>query len=84
MVPRVRSSVAADGAATWLARRSRGVLLLLAGGALALVGFQLIRLGGTDPDSLLAYVGGALLLLGQLAAAVGLADLAWRVLRPRV
>ncbi|QLG26871.1 hypothetical protein HUG10_04645 [Halorarum halophilum] len=62
--------MAADGASAWLARRSSGTLLLLAGGTLGLVGFSLIRAGGTDPDSLLAYVGGALLLLGQLAAIV--------------
>ena len=75
--------MAANGASTWLVRRSRGTLLLLAGAALALVGFSLIRAAGTDPDSLLAYVGGALLLLGQLAAIVGLLIVAWRVVRDR-
>lgn len=57
-----------------------GAILLLGGGLLALVGFQLIRVSGVDPDSLLAYVGGALLLLGQLAAILGVATLAWRAL----
>ena len=75
--------MSADVAAAWLTRRSRGTLLLLVGGALALVGFQLIQVGGTDPDSLVAYVGGASLVLGQVAALVGLAALGWRVLTDR-
>ena len=69
-----------DAAAGWLTRRSRGTLLLLGGGVLALVGFQLIELGGTDPDSLVAYVGGASLLVGQVAVVLGLAVLGWRAL----
>ncbi|WP_281362297.1 hypothetical protein [Halorarum salinum] len=40
-----------------------------------------MRLSGTDPDSLLAYVGGAFLVVGQLAAVVGLVGVAWLVLR---
>ena len=72
-----------DETAGWLTRRSPGAILLLGGGVLAVLGFQLIELGGTDPDSLLAYVGGASLLLGQLAAVLGLADVCWHFLRNR-
>ncbi|MFC7137076.1 hypothetical protein [Halobaculum litoreum] len=64
----------------WLTRRSRATQLLLAGGLALLFGYQAIRVGGRDPGSLLAYVGGALFLLGQLAAFAGLALLAYRLL----
>ncbi|MFC7096116.1 hypothetical protein [Halobaculum marinum] len=67
-------------AAGWLARRSRSTQLLLVGGLALLVGYQAIRVAGRDPDSLLAYVGGALFLVGQLAAFAGLALLAYRLL----
>ncbi|WP_313695465.1 hypothetical protein [Halorarum halobium] len=77
MAPPARTDVPFSGATGWLSRRSAPVLLLSGGAGLALAGYALIRSTGTDPDSLLAYVGGALLLLGQLSAVVGLAILAW-------
>ena len=64
----------------WLRRRSRPTRLLLVGGLCLLVGYQSIRYAGRDPDSLLAYVGGALFVLGQLGAFAGLALLAYRLL----
>ncbi|PSQ08150.1 hypothetical protein BRC97_01930 [Halobacteriales archaeon QS_6_71_20] len=67
-------------AAGWLSRRSRTTQLLLVGGICLLVGYQGIRYAGRDPDSLLAYVGGALFVLGQLGAFAGLALLAYRLL----
>ena len=73
-----------DSDAGWLTRRSSGTILLLGGGVLALLGFQLIELGGTDPDSLVAYVGGAALLLGQFALLLGLADFGWRYIQSRL
>ncbi|MFC7070318.1 hypothetical protein [Halobaculum lipolyticum] len=67
-------------AAGWVTRRSRATQLLLAGGVALLFGYQTIRLAGRDPGSLLAYVGGALFLLGQVAAFAGLALLAYRLI----
>ncbi|WP_435064907.1 hypothetical protein [Halobaculum sp. EA56] len=64
----------------WLRRRSRTTRLLLVGGLFLLVGYQAIRYAGRDPDSLLAYVGGALFLLGQLGVFTGLALWAYRLL----
>lgn len=64
----------------WLTRRTRATRLLLVGGLLLLVGYQAIRFADRDPGSLLAYVGGALFLLGQIGVFAGLALLAYRVL----
>ncbi|ESP89481.1 hypothetical protein [Candidatus Halobonum tyrrellensis] len=72
--------MAADEVAGWLAARSRATLALLGGSALALVGYRVVRLGGTDPDSVLAYVGASALVVGQVVAVVGLVVVAWRVL----
>ncbi|MFC6785890.1 hypothetical protein ACFQFH_08260 [Halobaculum halobium] len=70
----------ADAAAGWLARRSRATQLILVGVVALLLGYQAIRLAGRDPGSELAYVGGALFLLGQLIGFTGLALLAYRLL----
>ena len=67
-------------AAGWLTRRSRSTQLLLVGGVALLLGYQAIRVAGRDPDSVLAYVGGALFLLGQLTAFAGLALLVYRLI----
>ncbi|UIO98848.1 hypothetical protein Hbl1158_09890 [Halobaculum sp. CBA1158] len=64
----------------WLSNRSRATQLLSLGGLALLVGYQSIRVAGRDPDSLLAYVGGALFLLGQVGVLAGLGLLAYRVL----
>jgi len=69
-----------DAAIDWLARRSRATQLILVGVVALLLGYQTIRLAGRDPSSELAYVGGALFLLGQLAGFTGLALLAYRLL----
>jgi hypothetical protein len=70
----------AAAAVGWLTRRSRATQLILVGVVALLFGYQAIRLGGRDPDSELAYVGGALFLIGQLVGFSGLALLAYRLL----
>lgn len=72
--------VGVDGAIDWLARRSRATQLIFVGVVALLVGYQAIRLAGRDPSSELAYVGGALFLIGQLVGFTGLALLAYRLL----
>ncbi|QZP38372.1 hypothetical protein [Halobaculum magnesiiphilum] len=69
-----------DAAVDWLTRRSRATQLILVGLVALLLGYQAIRFGGRDPGSELAYVGGALFLLGQLVGFTGLALLAYRLL----
>ncbi|SHH27330.1 hypothetical protein [Halobaculum gomorrense] len=71
---------AGDASVDWLARRSRATQLILGGGGALLVGYQAIRLAGRDPDSELAYVGGALFIFGQLVGFTGLTLLAYRLL----
>lgn len=73
--------MASTGPDGWQAGRSGAPLLFVGGTVLALLGYGLVRLAGTDPESLLAYVGGAMLVVGQAAAVVGLVGLAWLVLR---
>lgn len=70
---------AVTGLVGWLARRSRATQLLLVGVVTLLLGYQAIRVAGRDPGSLLAYVGGALFVSGQLVGFAGLALLAYRL-----
>ncbi|WP_435129775.1 hypothetical protein [Halobaculum sp. D14] len=71
---------AVDAAAAWLARRSLATRLLLGGAAAAIAGYQFVELGSRDPGSLVAYVGAALLLVGQLGVVAGAVGVAWLLL----